>query len=233
MSHFTVAVFHRPDQSVKELLAPYDESLTVDKYVKHTRQEAIDYVRKNYARMADRSDDECWQYLAEGYDQDMVDEEGNLYTTYNPASKWDWWTIGGRWSGLLKMKDGKTADSAKIADIDFSPREGQYEACLRFWDVVVDHQPVRPGEDYFTIYTEDYYRQYYGDRETYARHMTQFSTYAVVLPTGEWVGKGEMGWWCMSSETPDEAKAWEDSFTKRFIEGQDENLILTVVDCHI
>ena len=233
MSHFTVAVFHHPDQSIDELLAPYDEGLKVDRYVEFTRQQAIDYVRKNNARMADKSDDECWQFFTEGYDRDMVDEEGNLYTTYNPASKWDWWTIGGRWSGLLKMKDGTTADSARIADIDFSPRKAQYKACLRFWDVVVDHQPAGPDENYFSIYTEDYFRQYYVDRETYARHMTQFSTYAVVLPTGEWVQKGQMGWWGVSSETPDEAKAWEDNYMERFIEGQDPELVLTVVDCHI
>ena len=42
-----------------------------------------------------------------------------------------------------------------------------------------------------------------------------------------------MGWWGVSSETADEAKAWESEYMKRFIEGQDENLILTIVDCHI
>ena len=233
MSHFTVAVLHRPDQSIDELLAPYDEGLKVDRYVEFTRQQAIDYVRKNNARMADKSDDECWQFFTEGYDRDMVDEEGNLYTTYNPQSRWDWWVVGGRWSGLLRLKNGTTADSARIADIDFSPRKAQYKACLRFWDVVVDHQPAGPDEKYFSIYTEDYYRQYYGDRETYARHMTQFSTYAVVLPTGEWVQKGQMGWWGVSSETPDEARAWEDNYMERFIKGQDPELVLTVVDCHI
>lgn len=233
MSHFTVAVLHRPDQSIDKLLAPYDEGLKVDRYVEFSRQQAIDYVRKNNARMADKSDDECWQFFTEGYDRDMVDEEGNLYTTYNPQSRWDWWVVGGRWSGLLRLKNGTTADSARIADIDFSPRKAQYKACLRFWDVVVDHQPAGLDEKYFSIYTEDYYRQYYGDRETYARHMTQFSTYAVVLPTGEWVQKGQMGWWGVSSETPDEARAWEDNYMERFIKGQDPELVLTVVDCHI
>lgn len=28
------------------------------------------------------------------------------WSTYNPQSKWDWWTIGGRWAGTLRLKSG-------------------------------------------------------------------------------------------------------------------------------
>ena len=83
MSHFTVAVFHRPDQTIEELLAPYDESLRVEKYINFTRKEAIDYVRANHRHMADASDDECWHYMADDAGEGMVDEEGNIYSTYN------------------------------------------------------------------------------------------------------------------------------------------------------
>lgn len=57
-------------------------------------------------------------------------------STYNPDSKWDWYQIGGRWTGFFKLKPGALgvrgepglmtipcqdgyADSAKIRDIDF------------------------------------------------------------------------------------------------------------------
>ena len=33
MSHFSVAVLHRPDQDIETLLAPYDESLREEKYI--------------------------------------------------------------------------------------------------------------------------------------------------------------------------------------------------------
>lgn len=33
-------------------------------------------------------------------------EDGSWYRRTNPNSKWDWWTIGGRWSGFFKMKSG-------------------------------------------------------------------------------------------------------------------------------
>lgn len=36
-----------------------------------------------------------------------VDDQG-LYTlsTYNPKSRWDWWSLGGRWSGFFKLRPG-------------------------------------------------------------------------------------------------------------------------------
>ena len=229
MSHFTVAVFHRPDQDVETLLAPYDENIQVEPYVQFTRQQAIDYARQHYKSMADASDEACYAYIAEDYKTDV---EGNLLSTYNPRSKWDWWSEGGRWDGMLRTATGEL-NSARIADIDFTPDAQKYKAALRYWDVIVEHQPKLPGEDFFSLYNEQYYRDYYGDRETYARYMTQFSTYAVVTPDGEWHEKGSMGWWGCSSETADEAKDWEERYRERFLDSADPDWILTIVDCHI
>ena len=229
MSHFTVAVFHRPDQDIETLLAPYDETLRVEPYVEFTREEAIAYARKHYKSVADMSDDRCYAYMAEDY---KTDAEGNLLSTYNPKSKWDWWTEGGRWAGMLKV-GGKKVDSARVADIDFTPDPLEYEAALRYWDVVVEHQEKRPGEEYVSLYGEQYYLDYYGDRETYARYMTQFSTYAVVTPDGEWHEKGRMGWFGASSETPDEARDWEEHYRERFLDTAEADWVLTIVDCHI
>lgn len=75
-------------------------------------------------------------YCGEGYEQD---DDGTWYrmSTYNPDSKWDWWTIGGRWTGFFTLKpDGEgelgggglmtprptdplACDQAKKGDIDF------------------------------------------------------------------------------------------------------------------
>lgn len=229
MSHFTVAVFHRPDQDIETLLAPYDENIQVEPYVQFTRQQAIDYARQHYKSMADASDEACYAYIAEDY---KTDAEGNLLSTYNPRSKWDWWSEGGRWDGMLRTAAGEL-NSARIADIDFTPDAQKFEAALRYWDVIVEHQPKLPGEDFFSMYNEQYYLDYYGDRDTYARYMTQFSTYAVVTPDGEWYEKGRMGWWGCSSETADEAKDWEEHYRERFLDSADPDWILTIVDCHI
>ena len=116
MSHYSLAVFHYPDESVDSLLDPYYEGAEVEKYVAYTRQEAIDYARANYRSCGSASDEECWKLMAE--DAEETDKDGNIYSTYNPDSHWDWWVEGGRWEGLLKVGD-KRVNSARVRDIDF------------------------------------------------------------------------------------------------------------------
>lgn len=40
----------------------------------------------------------------------------------NPNRKWDWWTVGGRWSGLLTLKAGGQSDAARKADVDMATK---------------------------------------------------------------------------------------------------------------
>ena len=132
MSHFTVLVFTKEDgKTVDELLAPYDEHIEYAPYVKYTKQQAIDHVRKEiedfkhglyaeylkdpvayeknchssahfdymkniFPQKLEWTDEECYEDLRKYYEDDMVDANGNLLSTYNPNSKWDWYSVGGR-----------------------------------------------------------------------------------------------------------------------------------------
>ena len=228
MSHYLLAVFHREDQNIDELLEPYDENLPVDRYQVFTRQEAIDYARKNYGAEK-MSDEDCWKMVAEGCE---TDDEGTIYSTYNRNSRWDWWEIGGRWSGMLTL-NGRKVDSGRVGDLEFEIDEKAYNRCLRLWDVVVEHKPASPDDDFLSFYNENYYRKCYGDRETYARLASQFSTFAVLLPDGSWYERGNMGSFGYSDETPEEMRYWEENYKPRFLDTADPDWHLTIVDCHI
>ena len=56
-----------------------------------------------------------------------IESDGSLYSasTYNPRSKWDYWRVGGRWSGGLKLKQGASA----LAEVE------------KHWDSPDDVQP--------------------------------------------------------------------------------------------
>jgi hypothetical protein len=172
MSHFTVAVFTEPDGlTVDELLEPFDENMTVDRYISYTKQQIIERSKQafqsvidseefkqyiadpeHYAETHDVSsgrleylkevaDTHYWtdeQFYKDGIkyvDEDELDEEGNVFSTYNPKSKWDWYEVGGRWSDMLKLKDGTTTDSAQVKDLDLTPDPKAYNAAIRFWEV--------------------------------------------------------------------------------------------------
>lgn len=243
MSHYSVAVFHREDQDVDELLAPYSENIEVAPYIRYTREQAIQHCKDCWRQdfLEGKSDEDLWRAVAEDYDN-RTDTDGNIYSTYNPNSKWDWYCVGGRWGGLLKLKasarknynGAAEVDEACVKDIDFNYDLDAYRRALRFWDVIVEDAPkTEDEEDMWSIYSKEYYREYYGDRETYARYVSQWSTFAVILPNGVWYEKGEMGWFGCSSDTPEDAKKWNETFKERFIDAADPNWVLTIVDCHI
>lgn len=232
MSHFSVLVFTEDDGlSVDELLEPYYEGNTRAPYIEYTKQEAIDYVRKHYPDFKDKSDEECWEFMSGGF---ITDKQGNLYSTANPDAKWDWYEEGGRWKDFLRLKDGTRATSAKIKDVDFSINDSDYQKALRYWDLVVEHKPLEPGEEMpFSMYKPEYYKDFYGDRETYARRQAGFHTFAVVTSDGIWLEEANMGWFAWTDATPKSAADWENNFIKNFIDGEDPEKRITVVDCHV
>lgn len=252
MSHFAVAVFTKPNgKTVEELLAPYNEELEVTPYIAKTKEEALEeianYVDEHpeYKTMTDEEKIRDWF----GYKK--FDKDGNPLITYNPNSKWDWYSIGGRFPGRLKAKNGEHGDrsafnenprvdgefdSARVGDIDFSMDMDEYNKAIRYWEVVVEKQPLKDGEkedDFFNWYRDGYYEEYYRDKETYAKICASCNTYAVVTPDGTWHEKGSMGWWGMSSETGDESLDWDLHYKERFIDTADPDWTITIVDCHI
>ena len=48
MSHYSILVLHKEDQNIDTLLAPYDENLKVEPYLKLTFDEAIIKAKEIY-----------------------------------------------------------------------------------------------------------------------------------------------------------------------------------------
>lgn len=46
MSHFTVAVLTRHEQSIEDLLAPFDENIKVEPYIYRTKEDIIREAKK-------------------------------------------------------------------------------------------------------------------------------------------------------------------------------------------
>ena len=128
MSHFVGLCF---GDNWEDNLDQYYEGLEVEHYVVYTKDEAIDEVKKTHANsyeyavkalqqtdlnpkmiehyqsIVDKglfiSYEDAWEEAKDwGYE---IDENENLLSTYNPDSKWDWYSVGGRWGGFLHYKD--------------------------------------------------------------------------------------------------------------------------------
>lgn len=101
------------------------------------------------------------------------------YSTYNPNSKWDWYDCGGRWSKTIKTKSGEYVNECLLGEIDWSPfSDDDYEEELaeNIW-----------GEKYRKL------------KEGVKYHFTKESLPFCFVIDGEWVEKGEMGWFGMTA----------------------------------
>lgn len=235
MSHYMVAVIHAPIQSVEGLLAPYSENLEVEPYLEMTKQEVIDYVKKNYSDVGELSDEECWKKYVDGWgiENNLVDKAGNIYTTYNPKSKWDWWSYGGRFSGKLKRKNtGDYYDELPIKDIDFSADMELYKESIEWWEDCFENN-LPKEEQPFRLYRDEYYLNRYKDKETFAKSQATFSTFAVLTPDGEWHEPGQVGWFGVSSESDEDYMDWVRNYQKKFIEPYMSGFMMSIIDCHI
>lgn len=211
MSHFTVAVITKTgnEQEVEQLLAPFQEN-------------NMGNCPKQYLKF---NEDE---------DYDIDEETGKKGYWENPNAKWDWFVIGGRWSNLIKNKNGNRSDVEKINNIDLSIDEELYQEFMRYWEVVVEEQEILPSEDkmnFFSFYNKRYYTEQYRTKENYATQQASFGTFAVISPDGNWIEKGEMGWFGVNDATDESRENYINQFNQ-LLEKYPE-YYLTVVDCHI
>lgn len=228
MSHFAVAVFTKEGgKTVEQLLAPYQENNMGDcpaQYLEFNDQTGE--VKEDWEECADREEyNNDIKTFAKDY-HGYKEHEGKFGYWENPNAKWDWWVVGGRWSGLLLTKNGEWVDSAKIKDIDW---EGMKKSAIskakQNWEEAKrEDRPFR-----FLIYDmrED------DTEESYTERQAKFRTFATLSLEGKWHEKGEVGWWACHSATPEEEKEWDSCYMDVFINGADPELTITIVDCHI
>lgn len=197
MSHFTVLVKvtadrleeHNGDikEAIDAMLAPYQENNMGDcpqEFLEfHDKTEEIEesarevitadsYYGKNHPETVSKTLLEAYgdfDHLAEDYHGYNKDEGTGKYGYWeNPNRKWDWYQVGGRWSGLLRVKEmaetaergehslldddpvdePHTADVASVADIDFEGLDLEVDIKIEeFWGKYQRLQRIKAGEE--------------------------------------------------------------------------------------
>lgn len=189
-------------------------------------------VKLAYPTFESYMEDYCGYY----FDEEMQD-----YGYWqNPNAKWDWYEIGGRWSGSLEVRDddGKImkVDSASIKDLVFDERSMKYAAALRFWELYIDGAEPANDEEREQIedcfYKKEYYTSRYRSKEEYAECQASPATYAFVDYEGEWHETGDMGWWGMDVSALGQEAQYDRDFEMMLADAGDDDWI-TIVDCHI
>jgi hypothetical protein len=122
-----------------------------EKYKASTTNRAhIKYLEEEFPKKLEWTDEEIYQDRIKWVEENELTPEGGIYSDINPDAKWDWYEIGGRWSGYFKLKSDKQgalgspgvfnnapvfdADVAKLENIDWSEMKSEkYSDGLKRW----------------------------------------------------------------------------------------------------
>lgn len=298
MSHFAILVIgDDPDKQ----LAPYHEfecTGRVDEYVQSIdiKDEFLDQL----LRYKDEIDPlkETLEYY--GYENSVVESEEDIdiygehkfgYAVIkdgviekvakrtNPNAKWDWYSVGGRWTGFLKLKrgfkgiTGKSGVFGNVAPKGYADQttkgavdwEGMRDEagkkaakqwddvkklCPNFWeswktilernandvDAARKEYHAQDGKKAIWNSTNNDLKWTDDDilvsREQYIQTARDKACCLFgVLKDGQWIERGEMGWFgCVSNET--DKQDWYARFSQE-IDSLPDDTLLTVIDCHI
>ena len=114
MSHFTVLVVGKDPE---KQLEPFDENLDTPEYCKgevseENKNRMVEYYTEKGMNPKGLDFDKLYPIKGQDWDGGGLRKNPETgiweeFSTYNPKSKWDWFQLGGRWSGLLKLKPKK------------------------------------------------------------------------------------------------------------------------------
>lgn len=176
--------------------------------------------------------------LYPSFDEYMDDYCGYTYDKehgwgywYNINAKWDWYEIGGRFSGSLVNKRGCEYDELPLEEWDID----RLSNSKRLYNKFKNEWNEMAAEDFSNSFLKkEYMIDRYVDADTYAKLQTTEYFHSVITPDGEWHEVGKMGWFGCSSESGEEFRDWIFNFKDRFYSPYiGKGYIATVVDCHI
>ncbi len=150
---------------------------------------------------------------------------GVVTTVYNPDSKWDWWQIGGRWTGVLTDYDPE-ADPRNVETCSSCGGKG-YRVNSKDGSVGACHMCDGIGK---SCKWPTEWADYDGDIMPVPDIHLKGYPHALVTPDGAWHQQGEMGFFGFSSCDVDDAE-WKEVVDALLEKHHD--CVAVVVDCHI
>lgn len=135
MSHFTVLVITDNEPTAETLhaaLLPYHEYECTG-YKEYTQfvPEDMDELQKDFAKHGEEG--QSFDDFVPEWNGAEKNEEGVWGRLTNPNAKWDWYQVGGRWSGSLLTNSGERVDSCKLSDLALTEMLDEAEKGANRW----------------------------------------------------------------------------------------------------
>ena len=207
MSHFTVMVIgNNPEKQLK----PYDENKRAKRYSSPVSEDEVKRFMEYYKDKNEGTSDWDFRKMYKKFGKDwnfgvwQETKNGVIeWSTYNPKSKWDWYQLGGRWAGRIKVKEG----------VSFEPPNFSWG-----WEEEYKKEMLsEPRTD--------------RAKKKDIANLSELTAFAVLM-NGEWHGNGEMGWFGISHGETMTGDEWK-SKVQELLNGLPDNTLISMYDCHI
>ncbi len=145
---------------------------------------------------------------------------------HNPQAKWDWYVVGGRWSGWLTNKAGRQVDCCPAGEVGWEAMLAQRRTdAQQAWDCWQSEHKGDPvmGWVLFGIKAGT-------TQEDYLREASALTPYALVKD-GKWYAQGDVGFFGFTFNDKD-CPTWQKR-VELLLDSLPDDTMLTVVDCHI
>ena len=151
MSHATVLVILKKDDDLNEVMAPYDEN-NEDAFEFEDRTEELLECYEEDIKEAEERGESVSSVLVDSWG--YTEKDGRFGSFYNPQGYWDWFTVGGRWEGFLKLnkeiknpedviectEEGTHCNGCRSEDFDYEGQKKELKQDALFFAVLKDGQ---------------------------------------------------------------------------------------------
>lgn len=232
MSHFSVmAVGFDSREDFEELMDAYDENRRVAPYVYQSKQEIMSESfmksRERLYKEAEGDPEKFYKLYIEDVEDEDLDKDGNILSTYNPDARWDYYTVG---------EETTVGEILKNSSVNEELCRATYKALADGDDADYERITGYPAvAGLFGRPTGDEFKKLYGNsEEVYLAYCKEhsFMTYCVLTPSG-WEEPGRVGWFGITSASREAEKEWQDTYTERFLKPYPAETAAYIIDCHI
>lgn len=163
----------------------------------------IEWIETEAPALSKLDDAELWDHILATRDYEERDENGAIWSTYNPDSRWDWWTIGGRWEETYRDRQGETVEA--------------FLASLR-----KTKEGLAAGENL---------NPHKGEPHAVGGVLPWYFPHDILTTDQTWHRIGRTGWWGMRADDMTEAE-WVDEAIAA-LEKEDLASVVYYIDFHI
>lgn len=217
MSHFVGFVF---GSNVDELLEPYDENMVVDAYVRYTKDEAVDEVKRRHAdnyeyalKVLDKYQDPKSDWEKEQVERANKIIEGGIGISYEDA-----WEEAKKWGYDMDDNENLLSTYTPESKWDWYSEGGRWGAWLILKEKDENGVPLTA---IFATKSEVDWDRMFPNRVPFC----------FVTEDGEWHESASMGWWGMTSDDK-EKDVWNKEF-KEYLNSVRDDVEISVIDFHI